>query len=49
VAYFAEALRHSPYGDEVNLRDLARIAEDAFHATDDPQVDDLADLITRTR
>jgi Ca-activated chloride channel family protein len=49
AAYFAEVLRRSPYGDEVNLGDLARISEDAFHATDDPQVDDLAELITRTR
>jgi Ca-activated chloride channel family protein len=49
AAYFAEVLRRSPYGDEVDLVDLARIAEDAFHATDDPQVDDLAELITRTR
>jgi Ca-activated chloride channel family protein len=49
AAYFAEVLRRSPYGEEVSLADLARIAEDAFYATDDPQVDQLAELIIRTR
>lgn len=45
AAYFAESLRHSPYGSEVRLADLARIASQAADQTDDPAVTDLAALI----
>lgn len=45
AAYFAEALRRSPYGVEVSLVDLARIASMAADRTDDPAVGDLAGLI----
>jgi len=48
AAYFAEVLRGSSYADEVRLRDLAALADMAFHATDDPQVRELADLIRRS-
>lgn len=46
-AYFAEMLRHSPYAEEVSPGNLAALADDAFFATDDPQVRELADLIRR--
>ncbi len=45
AAYFAEALRASPYGAEVALADLARIAGEAADRTGDPDVADLAALI----
>jgi Ca-activated chloride channel family protein len=45
VAYFAEALRRSPYGAEVRLGDLARIASRAASRTGDRNVADLAQLI----
>jgi Ca-activated chloride channel family protein len=48
AAFFAEVLRHSRYGTEVRLNDLAAIADDAFSLTDDPQVRELGDLIRRT-
>jgi len=47
AAYFAEVLRASQYAAEVRLRDLATLADAAYHATDDPQVRELADLIRR--
>jgi Ca-activated chloride channel homolog len=47
AAYFAEVLRHSPYGDQVRLGDLAQIASRAADGTGDPDVADLADLIRR--
>jgi Ca-activated chloride channel family protein len=48
AAYFAEALRNSRYAEEVRLHDLAALADTAYHATDDPQVRELADLIRRS-
>jgi Ca-activated chloride channel family protein len=48
AAYFAESLRRSPFAREVRLADLATVADDAFHATDDPQVSELAELIRRS-
>ncbi len=45
AAYFAEALRQSPYGAEVRLADLARIASGAADRTHDAAVADLAELI----
>jgi Ca-activated chloride channel family protein len=47
AAYFAEVLRGSPYGHQVDLRDLAVIAASAAEATDDPAVTALADTIGR--
>jgi Ca-activated chloride channel family protein len=47
AAYFAEVLRHSPYGGQVNLGDLARIASGAAGRRDDTDVADLADLFRR--
>ncbi len=47
AAYFAEALRRSPYGAEVRLGDLAEIAARAATRTGDPDVADLARLIGR--
>jgi Ca-activated chloride channel family protein len=47
AAYFAEALRHSPYGSEVRLIDLSRMASSAAGRTGDADVADLADLIRR--
>jgi Ca-activated chloride channel homolog len=47
AAYFAEALRHSPYGAEVRLVDLSRMASTAAGRTGDADVADLADLIRR--
>jgi Ca-activated chloride channel family protein len=47
AAYFAESLRRSPYGGEVNLNDLAAIASSAAERTGDPAVADLATLIRR--
>jgi Ca-activated chloride channel family protein len=47
AAYFAEVLRRSPYAEAVSAGDLAAIAEDAFGATDDPQVRELGELIRR--
>jgi Ca-activated chloride channel family protein len=48
AAYFAESLRHSPYGEEVRLPELATVADDAFHATGDAQVAELASLIRKS-
>jgi len=45
AAYFAEALRASPYGAEVALTDLARIAAQAADRTGDADVTELAALI----
>jgi Ca-activated chloride channel family protein len=45
AAYFAESLRRSPYGGEVNLNDLAGIASSAAERTGDPAVAELATLI----
>jgi Ca-activated chloride channel homolog len=47
AGFFAELLRGSPYGEQVSPRDLEAEAEQAFHATGDPQVAELADLIRR--
>jgi len=47
AAWFAEALRHSPYGTEVGLGDLAQIAARAAGRTDDADVADLAEVIRR--
>jgi len=47
AAYFAEVLRGSPYGRQVDLRDLAVIAANAAEATGDPAVTALADTIGR--
>jgi Ca-activated chloride channel family protein len=47
AAYFAEALRHSPYGGEVHLADLARIASGAADQIEDADVTDLASVIRR--
>jgi Ca-activated chloride channel family protein len=47
AAYFAEALRHSPYGSEIRLGDLAQIASRAADQTEDADVTDLAALIRR--
>jgi Ca-activated chloride channel homolog len=47
AAYFAESLRRSPYGGEVNLSDLAAVASSAAERTDDPAVAELATLIRR--
>ena len=49
AGYFAEALRHSEYGAEVQLAELARIARDAAGQTEDPRVRELAALIDRAR
>jgi Ca-activated chloride channel homolog len=49
AGFFAELLRDSPYAEQVSARDLQAEAEQAFHATDDPQVAELADLIRRVR
>ncbi len=48
AAYFAEVLRQSPYAEEVRLSDLEVLAEDAFAATDDPQIAELRELIHRS-
>jgi Ca-activated chloride channel family protein len=48
AAYFAEALRRSPYGSEVRLVDLSRVASAAADRTGDSDVTDLAGLIRRT-
>jgi Ca-activated chloride channel family protein len=47
AAYFAEALRHSPYGSQVSMAELARVASSAADRTEDSAVADLADLIRR--
>jgi Ca-activated chloride channel family protein len=47
AAYFAEALRGSPYGAQVQLADLASLADDAAYASEDPSVTALADTIRR--
>jgi Ca-activated chloride channel family protein len=47
AAYFAEALRHSPYGSEVHLGDLAQIASRAADQIEDAEVTDLAAVIRR--
>jgi Ca-activated chloride channel family protein len=47
AAFLAEVLRHSPYGNEVRLSDLAAIAGEAYDATGDSQVDELARLVDR--
>jgi Ca-activated chloride channel family protein len=47
AAYFAEALRGSPYGSYAQLPDLASIAWNAADASEDPAVAALADTISR--
>jgi len=47
AAFLAEVLRHSPYGNEVRLSDLAAIAGEAYDTTGDSQVDELARLVDR--
>ena len=49
AAYFAEVLRQSPYGAEVNPGDLGSVAARAAARTDDPDVIDLAELIRRAQ
>ncbi len=48
AAFFAEVLRQGPGADQVSLDDLASVADDAYRATEDPQVRELADLIRRS-
>jgi len=47
AAYFAEVLRGSPYGRDLQLDDLAAIAGEAADETEDPAVAQLADTIGR--
>jgi Ca-activated chloride channel family protein len=47
AGYFAEVLRGSPYGRQVNLPDLADIARSAAESTADPTVTTLADTLDR--
>jgi Ca-activated chloride channel family protein len=47
AAFFAEVLRGSPYGSEVRLGDLRTLADTAYRDTEDPQVRELATLISR--
>jgi Ca-activated chloride channel family protein len=47
AGFFAEVLRQSRYGNEVQLRDLADITRDAAAEVEDPQVDELAKLMDR--
>jgi Ca-activated chloride channel family protein len=47
AGYFAEVLRRSPYGAQVNLQDLAGIAAEAADRIEDPAVSDLATTIRR--
>jgi Ca-activated chloride channel family protein len=46
AGYLAEVLRGSPYGREVALADLARIASTAAERADDPAAADLATMIS---
>jgi hypothetical protein len=48
AAFFAEILRRSPYAGDVELGDLAGIADAVARQTDDSNVAELADLIRRT-
>jgi len=48
AAWFAETLRHSPHAAEVPTDQLAQLAEDAYHASNDSKVRELADLIRRS-
>jgi Ca-activated chloride channel family protein len=47
AAFFAEVLRQSPYGSEVRLGDLRSLADATYGDTEDPQVKELAMLISR--
>ncbi len=47
AAFFAEALRGSPYGTHVQLADLAAIADDAAYTNEDPAAAALAETIRR--
>jgi hypothetical protein len=47
AGYLAEVLRHSPYGAQVRLVDLAETASRAADQTDDSDVADLAGVIRR--
>jgi Ca-activated chloride channel family protein len=47
AAFFAEVLRNSPYGSEVRLGDLRTLADTSYEVTEDPQVKELATLISR--
>lgn len=47
AAFFAEVLRDSPYGSEVRLDDLRTLADSTYGVTEDPQVRELATLISR--
>ena len=49
AAFFGEVLRRSQYGNEVRTNDLAAIADGAFDATEDAQVQELATLIRKVR
>jgi Ca-activated chloride channel homolog len=49
AGFFAEALRESAYRSGTTLTDLEKVAQDAFHATDDPDVNELATLIRAAR
>ena len=45
AGFFAEALRRSPYGQQIRVEDLAVIAHDVAEQTEDEQVAELAHLI----
>ena len=49
AGYFAEVLRHSPYGQQVQLPDLAEIAANAAYQTEDHTVAELAAMIRRAK
>ncbi len=48
AGFFAEVLREGPHARDIRLADLASLADNAYHATDDPQLSELADLIRRS-
>jgi Ca-activated chloride channel family protein len=47
AGFFAEVLRLSPYGEQIQLADLAAIVETAAEETEDSQVAELGQLIRR--
>jgi hypothetical protein len=47
AGFFAEVLGEGRHASDVRLADLASLADDAYRATDDPQLSELADLIRR--
>jgi Ca-activated chloride channel homolog len=48
AGFFAEILRQSEYGQDVRLADLAAIVHDAYAETEDAQVAELGQLISRS-